>query len=149
MLGKRAEDYLEAIYSLSREKGYAKVMELAEMLDVKPATVSEMLDKLSRKGYVVYRKRHHVTLTEKGIEEAMKLREKRNLVIKFLTALGVPDHVAEKDACALEHVLHPETLEQLNNFVRFIESSPSVSPKWLDHFREFCRTGKHPCLKQR
>lgn len=148
MLGGRAEDYLEAIYSLSKEKGYAKVMELSEMLDVKPATVSEMLEKLSRMGYVNYKKRSHVKLTEKGVREAMKLREKRNVVIKFLKAIGVPEDVAERDACTIEHVLHPETLRQLRNFVRFVESSPAVNPRWLEHFREFCRTGRHPC-KQR
>ncbi len=148
MLGGRAEDYLEAIYTLSREKGFAKVMELSEMLDVKPATVSEMLEKLSRMGYVDYKKRSHVRLTEKGIRKAMSLREKRNIVIKFLKALGVSEDVAERDACALEHVLHPETLRQLRNFVRFVESSPAINPRWLEHFREFCKTGKHPC-KQR
>jgi len=148
MLGGRAEDYLEAIYTLSREKGFAKVMELSEMLDVKPATVSEMLEKLSRMGYVDYKKRSHVKLTEKGIRKAMSLREKRNIVIKFLKALGVPEDVAERDACALEHVLHPETLRQLRNFVRFVESSPAINPRWLEHFREFCRTGKHPCRQR-
>ena len=145
MLGGRAEDYLEAIYTLSREKGYAKVVELSELLDVKPATVSEMLEKLSRMGYVEYRKRYHVKLTEKGVREAMKLREKRNVLIKFLKTLGVPEDVAERDACTLEHILHPETLEQLRNFVRFVESSPAMNPRWLEHFKEFCRTGKHPC----
>lgn len=148
MLGSRAEDYLEAIYSLSKEKGYAKVMELSEVLNVKPATVSEMLEKLSRMGYVEYKKRSHVKLTEKGVREAMKLREKRNVVIKFLKAIGVPEDVAERDACTIEYVLHPETLRQLRNFVRFVESSPAVNPRWLEHFREFCRTGRHPC-KQR
>ena len=145
MLGKRSEDYLEAIYSLSRKKGYAKVMELAESLGVKPASVSEMLDKLSKEGYVIYKKRMHVTLTDKGVEAARKVREKRDILIKFLTAIGVPEEIAESDACALEHVLHPQTLRQLRNFVRFIESSPAVNPRWLEHFREFCMTGEYVC----
>jgi len=149
MLGRRAEDYLEAIFSLSKEKGHAKVTELAEALRVKPASVSEMLEKLSRKGYVNYRKRMYVTLTEKGLEEAKKLREKRNLLVKFLTTIDVPEEIAKRDACSIEHTLHPETLKQLRSFIRFIESSPSPNPRWLNHFREFCRTGKHPCLKQR
>ncbi len=148
MLGRRAEDYLEAIYSLSQKKGYAKVVELAEVLGVKPASVSEMLDKLSREGYVNYRKRMHVTLTDKGLKEAKKVREKREILVKFLRAIGVEKEIAEQDACALEHILHPKTLEQLRNFVRFIESSPAVNPRWLEHFREFCRTGKHPCKRE-
>lgn len=147
MLGKRAEDYLEAIYTLTILNGNAKVMELAKVLGVKPASVSEMLDKLSREGYVVYKKRMHVTLTKKGIEAAKAVKEKRSVLIKFLTALGVPEDIAEKDACALEHILHPTTLNQLRSFVKFIETSPAVNPRWLEHFREFCKTGKHPCVK--
>jgi len=78
----------------------------------------------------------------------MRLIEKRNILTKFLKTLGVSEDVAERDACALEHVLHPETLRQLRNFVRFVESSPAVNPRWLEHFREFCRTGKHPCSQR-
>jgi len=148
MPGSRAEDYIEAIHTLSMGKGFAKVMEISELLNVKPATVSEMLEKLSKMGYVEYRKRSHVKLTEKGIRKAMRLIEKRNILTKFLKTLGVSEDVAERDACALEHVLHPETLRQLRNFVRFVESSPAVNPRWLEHFREFCRTGKHPCSQR-
>jgi len=145
MLGKRAEDYIEAIYELSKEKGFARVKEIASALGVKPATVSEMLENLSEDGYVIYRKRFHVMLTEKGLELAKAVRDRREILVKFLTTLGVSKEVAEKDACTIEHVLHPETVEQLRNFVKFIEESPAVNPRWLEHFREFCRTGKHPC----
>ncbi len=143
--GKRAEDYMEAILTLSSEKGYTRVKDLSKFLGVKPASVSEMLEKLSKEGYVTYRKRLFVSLTKKGVERAKEVRAKREVLVKFLTTLGVPREIAEKDACTIEHVLHDRTLEQLRNFVLFIESSPSIHPKWLEHFREFCKTGKHPC----
>lgn len=142
MLRKRAEDYLEAIYELCRDRGFTRVKEIAKYLRVKPATVSEMLSKLSEKGYVIYRKRLFVTLTEKGIKVAEEVRDRRKTLIKFLTALGVPKDVAERDACTIEHVLHESTVNQLKKFVRFIEESP-IYPKWLEHFREFCRSGVH------
>ncbi len=145
MLGKRAEDYIEAIYELSKEKGFAKVKDIAKALKVKPATVSEMLEKLSDSGYVIYKKRFYVMLTDKGKKLAEDVRKRREILIKFLTTIGVSREVAEKDACMIEHVLHPETVEQLRNFVEFIENSPSVNPKWLEHFKEYCKTGKHPC----
>ncbi len=144
MLGRRAEDYLEAIYELCGDRGYTRVKDIAEYLKVKPATVSEMLSKLSREGYVIYRKRLFVTLTEKGVEVAKEVRERRETLIKFLTALGVPKEIAERDACTIEHVLHEVTVEKLKMFVKFIENSP-VYPKWLEHFEKFCKTGKHPC----
>lgn len=144
MIGKRSEDYIEAIYELCKDKGFTKVKEISEKLGVKPATVSEMLDRLSKEGYIIYKKRLCVYLTEKGEKVAKSVRERRNVLVKFLTALGVPREIAEKDACTIEHVLHPETVKQLKNFVKFIEQSP-LDPKWLKHFREFCKTGFHPC----
>jgi len=145
MLGKRAEDYLEAIYELCSDRGFTRVKDIAKRLNVKPATVSEMLEKLAKEGYVVYRKRLYVALTEKGKDVAKAVKERREILVKFLTALGVSKEIAERDACTIEHVLHPETVKQLKNFVKFIEESPILNPLWLEHFREFCRTGTHPC----
>jgi len=144
MLGGRAEDYLEAIYELCKKEGFTRVKEIAESLNVKPSTVSEMLDKLSREGYVVYRKRLYVSLTDKGKKVAKMVKERRETLVKFLKTLGVPEDIAKTDACTIEHVLHRETVNQLKKFVKFIEGSP-MDPRWLEHFREFCRTGTHPC----
>ncbi len=144
MLGKRAEDYLEAIYELCKEKGFTRVKDIAASLNVKPPTVSEMLEKLSKEGYIVYRKRLYVSLTDKGKEVAKMVKERRKTLVKFLKTLGVPEDIAETDACTIEHVLHAETVNQLKKFVKFIEDSP-INPRWLEHFREFCRTGNHPC----
>jgi DtxR family Mn-dependent transcriptional regulator len=149
MLGKRAEDYLEAIYELCLQRGYTRVKDIARRLNVKPATVSEMLEKLSKEGYVIYRKRLFVTLTEEGKAVAQSVKERREILVKFLTTLGVSKDIAEKDACTIEHVLHPETVKQLKNFVKFIEDSPVLNPMWLEHFKVFCETGIHPCKSKR
>jgi DtxR family Mn-dependent transcriptional regulator len=146
MLSRRTEDYLEAIYELSNQKGFTRVKEIAEKLNVKPATVSEMLEKLAREGYVIYRKRLYVALTDRGKEVAKSVKERREILVKFLITLGVPKNIAEKDACTIEHVLHPETVKQLKNFVKFVEECP-FDPKWLKHFREYCKSGVHPCDK--
>ena len=145
MLGRRAEDYLEIIHELSKERGYTKIKDISERLKVKPASVSEMVSKLSKQGYVVHGKRLFVGLTPKGREVAESVKERREVLVKFLTTLGVPKKIAEEDACVIEHVLNPETVKQLKNFVRFVETSPAISPRWLEHFREFCRRGTHPC----
>ncbi|AEA46172.1 metal-dependent transcriptional regulator [Archaeoglobus veneficus] len=144
MLSRRTEDYLEAIYQLSMEKGYTRIKDIASKLNVKPASVSEMVAKLAKEGYVVYEKRLFVALTEKGKTVAESVKERREILVKFLVTLGVPKHIAEEDACIIEHVLHPETVTQLKKFVKFVEESP-IDPKWLNHFREFCRSGVHPC----
>ncbi len=143
-MSRRTEDYLEAIYQLSMEKGYTRVKEIASKLNVKPASVSEMLAKLSKEGYLIYEKRLFVTLTEEGRRVAESVRERREVLVKFFVTLGVSKSVAEEDACIIEHVLHPETVTQLKNFVRFVEESP-IYPKWLNHFKRFCQSGVHPC----
>ena len=103
------EDYLVKIYELSEDKGYTRIKEISEEMKVKPASVSEMMRKLSKLGYIEYRKRMFIKLTEKGKEVAESIIEKRKLLIKFLITLGIPKHVAERDACLIEHVLNPET----------------------------------------
>ncbi len=146
MWRRRIEDYIEAIFDLSSERGYTRVKDIALNLNVKPASVSEMMGKLHKEGYIVYEKRLFVALTDAGKELALDVRRRRRVLIKFLNSIGVPSEVAEKDACVIEHVLDPTTVEQLSNFVRFIEDSPNNDPKWLRHFREFCEKGTHPCL---
>ncbi len=145
-LSRRTEDYLEAIYNLSKDRGYTRVKEISKYLGVKPASVSEMLSKLAERGFVVYEKRLFVTLTEEGKRVAECVRERREILVKFLITLGVPKKIAEEDACIMEHVLHRETITQLKKFVKFVEESPA-DPMWLNHFKEYCESGVHPCLK--
>ncbi len=145
-LSRRTEDYLEAIYNLSKDRGYTRVKEISKYLGVKPASVSEMLSKLAERGFVVYEKRLFVTLTEEGKRVAECVRERREILVKFLITLGVPEKIAEEDACIMEHVLHRETITQLKKFVKFVEESPA-DPMWLNHFKEYCESGIHPCLK--
>jgi len=104
-----------------------------------------MMKKLSKLGYTEYRKRLFVTLTEKGRKVAESIIERKEMLVKFLITLGIPKHIAEKEACIIEHTLNPVTVKQLKNFVKFVESSPEINPKWLRHFREFCEKGVHPC----
>ncbi|WP_457590953.1 metal-dependent transcriptional regulator [Geoglobus sp.] len=142
----RYEDYLLVIYELVRFDGYTRVKDIADAMGVRPASVTEMLKKLSRMGYVNYVKRHSVRLTERGKQEAERILERRETLVKFLLSIGVPEEIALKDACLIEHTLNPRTVRQLKNFVRFIESSPRGVPKWLDHFRMYCETGTYPCV---
>ncbi len=50
------EDYLERIYLLMSEKGYARVSDIAEHLGVHPSSVTKMVQKLDREEYLVYEK---------------------------------------------------------------------------------------------
>ncbi|MFO7967474.1 MAG: metal-dependent transcriptional regulator [Archaeoglobaceae archaeon] len=146
MWRRRTEDYVEAIFDLSSERGYTRVKDIASSLNVKPASVSEMMAKLQRYGYIFYEKRLFVALTDEGKQLALEVKKRREVLIKFLGSIGVSSEVAEKDACIIEHVLDHSTIEQLSNLVSFIEEAPNNDPRWLRHFREYCKNGVHPCI---
>jgi len=131
------EDYLEAIYILLEERGYARVLDIASRLGVKPPSVTEMLQKMSRLGLVVYEKYRDVRLTSKGRKIAETVVKRHRILKEFLVLLGVDEDIAEEDACGMEHSIHLETVEKLTKFVEFIKSSPSTS-KWLADFRRKC-----------
>ena len=56
MLTSSMEDYLEKIYELMKEKGYARVSDIASSLSVQPSSVTKMIQKLDDKKLVTYEK---------------------------------------------------------------------------------------------
>ena len=62
------EDYLIEMLRMTNGGGKVKTNELAERLEVSPASVSEMIKVLSKEGYVKYTRYHGAELTEKGHE---------------------------------------------------------------------------------
>ncbi|RLG71768.1 MAG: metal-dependent transcriptional regulator [Methanobacteriota archaeon] len=140
MLSRRTEDYLRTILNITEEKGYARVKDIAEALGVKPSSVVEMLKKLNDAGYVVHRRYDGVTLTPKGLELGKIAKSRHEIIQTFLEIIKVPKTIATKDACKMEHELHPKTIEQIGNLVRFVKTSPG-NPEWLQHFQRFCDMG--------
>jgi len=144
MLSQSVEDYLEAIYNISLIRGYARTKDISRELNITPPSVTEMLNKLSNMKLVNYKRYDGVKLTKKGEKIAKVVKTRHETIKKLLKIILISDKVAEKDACKLEHELSPETIEQLTKFVKFVENAP-LYPKWLEHFKEFCRTGKYIC----
>ena len=148
MLSRKAEDYLEAILNVTEDKGYAKIKDIAAALSVTPPSVIEMVKKLDKKGFVVYRKYDGITLTDSGMEIASVIKDRHETIKAFLEIIDVPENVAEEDACTMEHELHTVTTKQIKNLVNFVKKAPEY-PQWLDHFSEFCITGEHPCKEDK
>jgi len=119
-LSRKAEDYLEAILNVTLEKGYARIKDIAAGLSVQPPTVVEMVRKLDRQGMITYRKYDGVTLTPAGRRIAEIIRDRHETLQSFLMMIRIPEQIASKDACIMEHELSPETIEQIRAFVRFI-----------------------------
>ncbi|MHA1380485.1 MAG: metal-dependent transcriptional regulator [Candidatus Helarchaeota archaeon] len=147
-LSRKKEDYVKAISNLIDKQGYARIKDIAEELNIKPPSVSEMLKKLQKDEIVNYRKNHPITLTQKGEKIAQQITEEYEILTTLLVNLLVPENIALEDACNMEHNLHEETVTQLKKFVGFIKDFPDT-PKWLVHFKEFCSTGNFECKEKK
>ena len=84
-----AEDYLERIHELIEEKGYARVVDIASSLKVKQASVTSMVQKLGRAGYVKYEKYRGLLLTDKGREVARKIQNRHATLSRFFSLFGL------------------------------------------------------------
>src|SRR5690606_10903052 len=91
------EDYLERIYKLVDEKGYARVSDIAEGLSVHPSSVTKMIQKLDKSSYLVYEKYRGLMLTSKGKKMGKRLMERHQLLESFLTLIGVQEENIYKD----------------------------------------------------
>jgi len=111
---EESEEYLEAMLDLSRADGPVKTTELARRLGVSPASVTEAVQRLSREGMVAYKAYHGVTLSEKGMVAARRLKRKHRLLEVFLTkVLRLNRESAHDEACRLEHALSDEAGDAL------------------------------------
>lgn len=124
---KREEEYLEAMYILIKNKGVIRVKDLSRILNVKPASVVEYLDKLASKGLIRYEKYGSITFTKEGLEIAEEIYRRHVALKEFLTLiLGVPKDIAEKDACYIEHGIHDETLDRLVKLVEYFKKEQKI-----------------------
>ena len=138
MTTRNIEDYLEAIWDLQKNKGYIKVKDIADKLEVTRPSVSEMIKKLSENEYIIYEKYGGIIFTGRGKKLAQEIKKRHNLFVEFLKIIGVSEENAQLDACKLEHDVSPETITCLLEFVEFISLLPESS-KWKENFQEYLK----------
>jgi DtxR family Mn-dependent transcriptional regulator len=139
-LTKREEDYLRGILEVLKEKGFARIRDIAIKVSVAPPSAVEMMKKLDGKGLVVYEKYGGVTLTGQGRELAMIVSQRHETFRKLLEILQLPKGIVNRDAHILEHQLDPKTILQFKRFVDFITSSkerPRFVGRWMEMFKKF------------
>ena len=113
----RMEDYLEVIYELILEKGYATTVDISSYLNVSSPSVTKMMQKLDETGYLKYEKYRGIKLTNEGIRIARNIRNRHGLLAEFFMIIGVDEETANNDAEGIEHHLHPETMKKLEEFI--------------------------------
>lgn len=112
-----AENYLEAILMIQREKGICRSIDVAHFLEFSKPSVSRAMGLLRENGYVVMDENGLLTLTESGQEIASRIFERHQLLTEWLTNLGVAPDVAQADACRIEHVISEETFTKIKGHI--------------------------------
>ena len=133
------EDYLESILFLSENKGYAQVTEIAKSIGISKASVTEMIIKLKSNNLVNYEKYSTITLTDEGSIIALDVKERHEMLRKFLKLIGVNEEDANHDCCIMEHDLSKETVEKLKLFTKFLQEINQEDI--LERFKEFIKKG--------
>jgi len=125
MSSRTVEDYLKALYVLSRNGKPVSTTEIAEHFKISPASVTEMLKKLAKKGYVKYSPYHGAHLTNKGLQIAEKITRKHRLLERFLhDVLRIGNDKVHVEACEMEHALSDEAEEALCRFLKHPDLCP-------------------------
>lgn len=125
MLSKYGEEYLKAIYSLTENGKPAKTTDLANFLSIAPATVTEMLQKLSKRGLVDYKPYYGAMLTDKGLKIAKKITRRHRLLERFLCdILRLKKKEIHAEACKMEHTLSDNVEEALCRLLKHPEKCP-------------------------
>jgi DtxR family Mn-dependent transcriptional regulator len=134
------EHYVDAVYALRREHGYARVVDVARRLSVSKATVSAVMRALVERGLVKIGPNRFLELSPAGERLATSLESRNAILRRFLTdVLGVPRADAEADACRMEHGIGAATADRLVDLIRFFDAKDAKTRAVLRRFHAFRR----------
>ncbi|MEZ0479928.1 transcriptional regulator MntR [Planococcus sp. SSTMD024] len=123
------EDHIEIIYSLIEQKGYARVSDIAEALSVLPSSVTKMVQKLDKDGYLIYERYRGLMLTPKGQKLGKRLLQRHDLLEQFLRLIGVDEDKIYEDVEGIEHHLSWNSIDRIADLVQLLEEDKGVAEK--------------------
>ena len=136
------EDYLEQISHLIEEKGYARVVDLAEKLGISQASVTNMLRRLDASGLVVYEKYRGMVLTEAGDRIGRAIRQRHQLLTRLLEHFGLEAATIHEDVEGMEHHISKPTLRVLEILTEELDRNPELLTRLQRRFRGGEATGQ-------
>jgi DtxR family Mn-dependent transcriptional regulator len=130
MLSYTEENYLKAIFQLQEDsKGKISTNSIAERLNTTPATVTDMIRKLSLKKMINYEKYHGVSLTSMGKKKAVTVIRKHRLWELFLVEkLGFNWDEVHEIAEQLEHIQSDVLVQKLYHYLGEPKTDPHGDP---------------------
>ena len=117
-LQESGEMYLETILVLTRRSPHVRAIDVSEYMGYSKPSVSRAVSILKEDGYITMEAGGDIELTEKGREKAAAIYERHKLLTSFLQKVaGVPEEVAEDDACRMEHIISDEVFQGIKRFM--------------------------------
>ena len=109
IIKESAENYLEAILMIKKQKGNVRSVDIANFLNITKPSVSVAMKSFREEGYIIVDDNGSITLTEKGMHIAKNICERHEIIAKALIALGVDESIAYEDSCKIEHDISQQT----------------------------------------
>ena len=113
---ENTEDYLELINDLINNNGEARIVEIANKLNIAQATANKTIKRLQSQGFIDKQPYRSIFLTEKGQKIAVSSKKRHEIVYKFLINLGVSNKIALADSEGIEHHVSKKTLNKMEQF---------------------------------
>lgn len=118
IIKESAENYLEAILMIKKEKGYVRSIDVANRLGFTKPSVSVAMKAFRQEEYITVDPDGCISLTEKGLQIAQSVYERHEVIAKALIALGVDEEIAYSDSCKIEHDISDQTFSKLKEHLR-------------------------------
>ncbi len=112
------EMYIETIFVLKNRKEKVHAIDVANELGYAKSSVSRALNILKAKQMINIAPNGEIEFTEQGKAFAQEIYERHEILTKFLLSIGLPEEVAEADACRIEHVISSQTLQAIKNCIK-------------------------------
>ncbi|MCI6537878.1 metal-dependent transcriptional regulator [Eubacterium ramulus] len=112
-----AEDYLECILKLSKQRPVVRSIDIANDMNYSKPSISVAMKNLRLNGYINVDESGFITLTDSGMEIASNIYDRHLILRKWLEFLGISPETAEQDACKIEHTLSKETYTALRKHI--------------------------------
>ena len=113
-----AEDYVEAVYDVVKEKGECRVQDLADFFGVSHVTVSRIVARLKSIDLLDTAPYRPIVLTASGEKLARQMKKRHAIVFDFLRSLGVDVQTAEIDSEGIEHHVSEKTLAAMKRHLK-------------------------------
>ena len=121
-INESQENYLESILIIKNQKGFVRSIDIANELSVSKPSVSVAMKNFREGGYITVDDDGNIDLTDKGLEIALRVYERHEVIAKLLTSLGVSEETALVDSCKIEHVISEETFTKIKEFLKSKEA---------------------------